>query len=63
MSDKKQVTNAIGYLRRVEDEILRSTNWQDIVCREHQIDTVELQSRIKGGEIKVPREILKARHG
>lgn len=60
---KQQISSAIKGLRRVEREILYSTNWQDVTCREQQIDTVELQNRINEGKIIVPREILKARHG
>lgn len=54
---------AINALRRTEKEILRSTDWQDVMCREHQIDTAGLQNLIKEGTIKVPRQLLMSRHG
>jgi hypothetical protein len=47
----------IENLRRAERAITASTNWQDMTCRDFQIDTPELNRRIDAKLIVVPRHL------
>ena len=54
-----QPSHEIRHLRRVEATEVRSSDWQDQICRDLQIDTPELRRLIDSGKIPVPKRLWK----